>query len=462
MRTGPEIFARGRMPAGTAACLHHAGGDIWLRLDGGPVMSLIHQRQLDRLEAMDGQNQRDLLRYRNIFEHTPVSLMEIDFTAMFDRIKELRALGVTDFEAYLDEHPQTLHELAPHIKAVDCNALALQMHAKDKSEMVDFSLAQVLHDESSMAAFRGNFLAAARGEQHFESESAASRRPDGSMFYHLYRWTALDEQPDGRRFGLTCAMDITRRVVAEQALAEVNVELKRSNEDLERFAYVISHDLQEPLRAVTSYAQLLARSYGDKLDEKARRYIEHISTGGERMRVLINGLLEFSRLSAEVPEMRPIDCSRILEQVLASLQVLREEAGARVTHDPLPKVMGNAVRLTQLFLNLIGNGLKFHGEKPPHVHVGARRAGNEWVLSVEDNGIGIEQKYVDAIFVMFKRLHSRDEYPGAGIGLAVVKRIVEQHGGRIWVESEPGKGSKFIFTLPAVEAPATAAPAQPA
>jgi signal transduction histidine kinase len=412
---------------------------------------------------MDRQNDLELLRYQNIFEHTPVALVEIDFTAMFDLIKELRGSGVTDFAAYLDEHPRTLSDLAPHIPPVDYNQLGLQfMGASDKSQMAGFTLAQMLHDESSVQAFRGQFLAAARGETYWESESAAGRRADGSLMHILFSWTALDETPDGRRHGLSCLTDITRRVIAEEALAAVNVELKRSNEDLERFAYVISHDLQEPLRAVTSYTQLLARGYGDKLDDKARKYIEHISSGAERMRVLINGLLELSRLSTEPPRLRPIDCGRLLEQVLASLEVLRAETGARVTHDPLPTVMGNAVRLTQLFLNLISNAIKFRGEQPPHVHVGARPEGTEWVIWVEDNGIGIEQTYLDAIFVMFKRLHTRDEYPGAGIGLAVVKKIVEQHGGRIWVESEQGKGSKFFFTLPAVETPAAETPAQPA
>jgi signal transduction histidine kinase len=412
---------------------------------------------------MEHQDELELLRYKNIFEHTPVALNEVDCTAMFDLIKELKASGVTDFESYLREHPNALWDLAPHLKIVDCNALGVQvLGATEKSQAIGYSLGQMVHDESSMEAFRGQFLCAARDERYFESESAAGRKPDGSLMYIMFSWTALDERPDGRRHGLASVTDITRRVVAEEALAAANVELKRSNEDLERFAYVISHDLQEPLRAVTSYAQLLTRGYGDKLDDKARKYIEHISSGAERMRVLINGLLELSRLSAEPPKLRPIDCGRILEQVLASLEVLREETGARVTHDPLPTVMGNAVRLTQLFLNLVGNGLKFRGEQPPHVHVGARREGKEWVLSVEDNGIGIDQKYIDAIFVMFRRLHARDEYPGAGIGLAVVKKIVEQHGGRIWVESEPGKGSKFFFTLPAIETPEAEAPAQPA
>ena len=415
---------------------------------------------------MERHDELELLRYRNIFEHTPVAMVESDFTAMFDLIKELKASGVTDFEAYLEGHPQTLWDLAPHIKTLDYNLLGLQsMGAKSKSDMAGFHLGMMLHDETSMKAFRDQFIAAAGGATYFESESAAGRRPDGSLMHILFSWTALDETLDGRRHGLSCITDITRRVVAEEALAAVNAELKRSNEDLERFAYVISHDLQEPLRAVTSYAQLLARSYGDKLDEKARKYIEHISSGAERMRVLINGLLELSRLSTEPPKLREIDCGRILEQVLASLEVLRTETGARVTHDPMPRVMGNAVRLTQLFLNLIGNGLKYHGEQPPHVHVGARQEGQEWVFSIADNGIGIEQKYLDAIFVMFKRLHSREEYPGAGIGLAVVKKIVELHGGRIWAESEPGKGSTFFFTLPAVETPpneTSETPAQPA
>jgi signal transduction histidine kinase len=405
---------------------------------------------------MSSQQNFELLRYRNVFEHTPVAMIETDFTAMYDRIKELKAAGVEDFEAYVNDHPETLWEMARHIIAVDCNLLGLQfMGATEKRQVTVYTLAEMMHaQESSLKAFRDQFVAVAQhGVRYFESESAAGRLPDGSVVHMLFSWTALDETPDGRRHGLSCFTDITRRVVAEEALASANVELKRSNEDLERFAYVISHDLQEPLRAVTSYTQLLARTYGGKLDDKAHKYIEHISSGAERMRVLISGLLELSRLSTEPPKLRPIDCGRILEHVLASLEVLLQETGARVTHDPLPTVMGNAVHLTQLFLNLVSNGIKFRGERTPHVHVGARRDGKDWVLSVADNGIGIEQKYLDAIFVMFKRLHTRDHYPGAGIGLAVVKKIVELHGGRIWVESEPGKGTKFLFTLPAAETP---------
>jgi signal transduction histidine kinase len=413
---------------------------------------------------MSNQQNIELLRYQNVFEHTPVAMIETDFTAMYERIKELKAAGVEDFAAYLEQHPETLWEVARQVIARDCNMLGLQfMGATEKSQVTVYTLAEMIaNQESSQKAFRDQFVAVAeRDVRYFESESNSGVRPDGSVVHMLFSWTALDETPDGRRHGLSCFTDISRRVVAEQALAATNLELKRSNEDLERFAYVISHDLQEPLRAVLSYAQLLVRSYGDKLDEKAHKYIEHIASGAERMRVLINGLLELSRLTTEPPRLRPIDCNRVLEQVLASLEVLLEETGARVTHEPLPTVMGNAIRLTQLFLNLIGNGIKFRSEQPPRVHVGARREGKEWVFRVEDNGIGIEQKHLEAIFVMFKRLHSRDKYPGTGIGLAVVKKIVEQHGGRLWVESEPGKGTKFMFTLPAVES-ATDTPAPPA
>lgn len=403
---------------------------------------------------MSSEPDLELLRYRNVFEHTPVAMVETDFTAMYARIRELKAAGVQDFATYVDEHADELWALGRKIFAVDCNLLGLQfMGATEKSQVTVFSLAAMMENQASaFKAFRDQFVAVAQhGVRYFESESTSGMLPDGSRVHMLFSWTALDETPDGRQHGLSCFTDITRRVVAEEALAATNLELKRSNEDLERFAYVISHDLQEPLRAVTSYAQLLTRMYADKLDDKGRKFIDHISAGAERMRVLINGLLELSRLSTEPPKLRPIDCGRIVEQVLASLEILRHETGARVTTDPLPTVIGNPIHLTQLFLNLISNGIKFRGEQTPHVHIGARREGKEWVVSVEDNGIGIDQKYLEAVFVMFKRLHTREQYPGAGIGLAVVKKIVERHGGRIWVESEQGKGSKFFFTLPAVE-----------
>ncbi|MBE0517378.1 MAG: GHKL domain-containing protein [Methanophagales archaeon] len=234
-------------------------------------------------------------------------------------------------------------------------------------------------------------------------------------------------------------------------LAKTIAELERSNAELEQFAYVASHDLQEPLRMVASYTQLLARRYKGKLDADADEFIGYAVDGANHMQMLINDLLTYSRVSTRGKPFEPAECETILDQTLLDLRMAIEEGDAVITHDPLPIVMADALQLTQLFQNLIGNAIKFHGEEPPSVHVSVEQKGNEWVFSVRDNGIGIDPKYADRIFKIFQRLHNRREYPGTGIGLAICKKIVERHGGHIWVESQPGKGAAFYFTIPVRE-----------
>ena len=235
----------------------------------------------------------------------------------------------------------------------------------------------------------------------------------------------------------------------DRARGHLITELEHSNRELEQFAYVASHDLQEPLRMVSSYTELLERRYGDKLDDKAREFIGYAVDGAVRMQRLINDLLEFSRVSTRGKALQPVDVTRVLGTVRANLSVAIQDAGALVTNDALPTVMADETQLVQLLQNLIGNAIKFRGRERPHVHVGAQATATEWVFAVRDNGIGIAPEYFERIFVIFQRLHARDEYPGTGIGLAVCRRILDRHGGRIWVESEPGRGSTFYFALPA-------------
>jgi PAS domain S-box-containing protein len=237
---------------------------------------------------------------------------------------------------------------------------------------------------------------------------------------------------------------------AGSALARQAEELARSNAELEQFAYVASHDLQEPLRMVGSFTQLLAKRYRGKLDPDADDFIGFVVDGAVRMQHLVNDLLTYSRVGRAGKGPAPTDCSTVLATACANLRQSIEEAGAVVTADPLPAIPAEESQLLQVFQNLIGNAVKFRKDgEPPRIHVGARRQGGEWLFWVRDNGIGVEPQYAGRIFLVFQRLHSRRDYPGTGIGLAICKKVVERHGGRIWVESEPRRGSTFYFTLPA-------------
>lgn len=245
---------------------------------------------------------------------------------------------------------------------------------------------------------------------------------------------------DGEAFVVASVVDISARKEAER-------ELQRSNEELQRFAYVASHDLQEPLRTVASYVQLLERRYEDRLDADGKDFMAFVVDGARRMQRMVDDLLTLSRVGSHGVDLVPTSADEALDRAMDDLALALQETGATVTRTPLPTVRADARQLEQLFANLLGNAMKFSGPTPPRIDVGARREGPQWTFSVRDHGIGIEPQYFDRIFVIFQRLHSREEYPGTGIGLALCKKIVERHGGRIWVESEPGKGATFHFTL---------------
>lgn len=247
----------------------------------------------------------------------------------------------------------------------------------------------------------------------------------------------------------TLQEEIGERVATEKALAHKAEELVRSNRDLEQFAYAASHDLQEPLRNVSGCMQLLRNRYGEGLAPEADQLMKYAEDSTERMKNLINGLLKYSRVRTRGSPFELRDCEQVLRDTLSDLRQAIEESGARVTHDPLPTVRVDGSQLTQVFQNLVGNAIKFHSSEPPRIHISAKRDAEEWIFSIKDNGIGIAPEHTDKIFAVFKRLHGDSAYPGTGIGLAITKKIVERHGGRIWAESQPHVGSTFYFTLPA-------------
>jgi light-regulated signal transduction histidine kinase (bacteriophytochrome) len=252
------------------------------------------------------------------------------------------------------------------------------------------------------------------------------------------------------------------RKQAVEALAKKAEALERSNQDLEQFAYVASHDLQEPLRMVAAYTQLLAERYKGRLDEQADKYIGYAVEGASRMQALILDLLAFSRAGRAGTEMQDTDCNDVVENALKNLQTAVKESGALVVYNDLPHVLGNAQQLQQMFQNLIGNGIKFRGGDAPLIQIEAERRGLDWWFSVRDNGIGIASEYAKDIFIIFKRLHTRTEYSGNGIGLSICTKIIEQHGGKIWTEPHEGPGTSFKFTLPALPVEAEPRPVQKA
>jgi len=325
------------------------------------------------------------------------------------------------------------------------NAAAERLFGYRAEEMIGQPILRLLpedrQDEERMILGRLK-----RGEcvDHFET---VRRTKDGRL---LDVSVTISPLRDGRGVIIGAskiAHDITVRKQAEDARARLLVEVQRSNEEFQQFAHIVSHDLSEPLRTITSFLQLLNRRLQGTLDAKAVEYLAFVEEGAQRLRHLLADLLAYTRAGEESQEVAAVDGNALLARVLTDLQLAIAESGATITHAPLPTVMGDATRLGQVMQNLIGNALKFRGPTPPQIDVSAQRDGKQWRFRVRDNGIGIDPAHAGWLFQVFRRLHTRQEYPGTGIGLAICKKIVEGHGGRIWVESQPGAGAIFYFTI---------------
>ncbi len=273
------------------------------------------------------------------------------------------------------------------------------------------------------------------------------RHKNGS--YRWLAWVVVLSNVDQLMYA--AARDMTQRRLSEQNLQQKSDELERSNRELEQLAYVASHDLQEPLRVVTNNMQLLSRRYEDKLDKNANEFIGFALDEADHMKSLLADLFAYSQISSQGRKLAPVSLDDALKRVTEKLDMMINAVGARITHDPLPAVMGDDLQMVQLLQNLIGNSIKFRSHEPPLIHIGARPVGERWLFFVRDNGIGIDPQYTERVFVIFQRLHSQGKYPGTGVGLAIARKIIERHGGRIWVDSEPGKGATFYFTLQPAE-----------
>ncbi len=362
------------------------------------------------------------------------------------------------FRRMFDQSPLGAAIVAPDFRFIRPNAAFTAITGYSETELRSMTFADFSHP-TGLQEDREQLQRLERGEIEEYTRDKQYVRKDGRIVWGRVWVRALRDREGRLLYYLPILEDITEQKKAEQALKRYAAELKeyawnlkRSNEDLERFAYVSSHDLQEPLRAIVSYTQLLERRYKGQLGSDADEYIHYIVDGGKRMQALIHDLLEYSRVVNRGRPFETADTEAVLAAVVQDLRSGIEESGAVVTYDPLPAVLADPTQLKQVFLNLIANAIKFRREdEPPRIHVAAERTGEMVRFSVRDNGIGIEPQYRDRIFVIFQRLHGREQYEGTGIGLPLCKRIVERHGGTIGVESEPGTGSTFYFTLPAAK-----------
>jgi PAS domain S-box-containing protein len=342
-------------------------------------------------------------------------------------------------EASLDP----LVTISPEGKITDVNQATEEVTGYSREQLVESDFSDYFTEpEKARAGYKQVFT-----DGFVKDYPLAIRSQSGKITDVLYNATVYRDADGNVQGVFAAARDVTERNAIENELRQTLEKLKQSNAELEQFAYVASHDLQEPLRMVASYVQLLQRRYKGKLDSDADEFIAYAVDGANRMRGLIDDLLTYSRVSRLGKPFEPTNLESTMQIVLSNLQVSISETNATVTHDKLPLVVADSGQMVQLLQNLIGNAIKFHRKEPPRVHVSAKAQGGEYLFSVSDNGIGIDSQYFDRLFKIFQRLHTKEEYPGSGIGLVICKRIVERHGGRIWFESQVGKGSTIYFTL---------------
>jgi len=346
-----------------------------------------------------------------------------------------------NLNAFLCGIPESAFIIDTEGRILEANSVTADRLGRSKDEIFGLTVYSLLPDDMAIERKAHAEKVIATGlPEVFED-----RRAGMAILNHVF--PSRDSNGEVKRLAVV-SIDISERKKWEQKLRDAIEELEHSNLELERFAYVASHDLQEPLRVIGSYAQLLARRYLGKLDSDADDFINIIVDATKRMKLLINDLLEFSRVGTRGKQFAHVDSRLLLEKVISLLETVIHENSASIEYDSLPVLWADDIQLSQVFQNLITNAIKFRSEKDPVIHISATEEDNNWVFSVRDNGIGIEKAYFEKIFIIFQRLHTSREYPGTGIGLALAQKIIERHGGKIWVESEPGKGSVFYFSIP--------------
>lgn len=367
-----------------------------------------------------------------------------EFNKMAEALSEQQTFLRRRAERFFNLSPDMLSTIHPSGRLLDLNPAWKSMLGYDREELKNRLLTEIVHPDD-LAMTRTAFQRViTEGSGRFENRC---RHQEG--YYLWLAWVIVVSREDQLLYA--AARDITERRQAEEKLKRQTDELERSNRELEEFAYVASHDLQEPLHLVASNVDLLTRRYQDQLDDDGLEFLGFVTEGTNRLKSLITDLLAFTRVGTHGKVFVPVNMEEVLGRVLKIMESSIKDCNAVVTHDPLPKILGDADQMVQLLQNLVENSIRFRGKAPPRIHMGVRQLSERWLFFVRDNGIGIYPEYTERVFLIFQRLHSRDDYPGTGIGLAICRKIVERHGGRIWVDSEPGKGATFYFTLQPVE-----------
>ena len=401
----------------------------YLRKDGSVVW--VHFTMTVERDA-NGKPLYEIAVYEDITQQLETQLRLRESEARFRQTFELAASGIGHVrDGRFVRVNRSLCEIFGYAEGELLGKHVKELSHREDRDVSDAPRERIRRGEAESARFEKRYL-----------------RADGAVIWCDVAVALVRDVYGVPQYEVAIFDEVTDRKKAEARLREAHEELKRSNAELEQFAYVASHDLQEPLRMVASYAQLLGRRYEAKLDGDAREFMAYIVDGAARMKQLIEDLLAYSRVGTKGAEFKMVNAEDALKRALFNLRVAIQEAGAVVTNDPLPALSADEVQLGQLLQNLMSNALKFRSDSVPRIHIGVRESPKEYTFEVRDNGIGIEPQYYERIFMVFQRLHNKGEYPGTGIGLAICKKVVERHGGRIWVESRPGAGSSFYFTLP--------------